>query len=103
MRNISVMGKKPFTIGFRLAGVMNIVWTDGMDESGISGRLDEMCASPETGMVIIEGSEFERIPERDRERFESLAMPVVIPFSESFRNETLRRKISQTIGIDLLG
>jgi vacuolar-type H+-ATPase subunit F/Vma7 len=103
MAKICVVGKKTFTIGFRLAGIRNIVWTDGMDKKQISEKLKELTSNPEIGMIIVEGEEFEKLDLREREYFESLTYPIIVPFSSTFKSETLLKKIIQTIGIDLMG
>ncbi len=102
MKKIYVIGKKAFTLGFRLAGIRNIRWTDGLDGKEISEMLKQLVENEEVGLVIVEGEEFDKIPEREKEYFETLTMPMIVPFSEEFKSETLRRKIIQTIGIDLM-
>ncbi len=102
MKKIYVVGKKAFTLGFRLAGIRNIRWTDGLEGKEIAALLKQLTEDEKAGLIIIEGEEFEKIPEREKEYFETLTMPMIVPFSEEFKSETLRKKIIQTIGIDLM-
>lgn len=102
MKKIYVFGKKSFTLGFEIAGIRNVKYTDGLSGEDISKMLKEIVEKEDTGIVIIEGEEFEKLSQRDKEYFETLIFPMVIPFSEQFKSETLRKKIIQTIGIDLM-
>lgn len=103
MKKIYVIGKKSFTLGFRLAGIRNVVWTDGLSKEEISQTLRNIVENENAGIIIVEGEDFEKLSERDKEYFETLSFPMIIPFSEEFKSETLRKKIIETVGIDLMG
>ncbi len=102
MKKIYVMGKKSFTLGFEVAGIRNVKYTDGLKGNEIANLLKEIVENGDAGIVIVEGEEFEKLSERDKEFFETLIFPLVTPFSEQFKSETLRKKIIQTVGIDLM-
>ncbi|HIQ50191.1 MAG TPA: hypothetical protein EYH56_03285 [Nanoarchaeota archaeon] len=102
MKKIYVFGKKSFTLGFEIAGIRNVKYTDGLSGKEITKILKEVTEKRDAGIIIIEAEEFEKLSQRDKEYFENLKFPIIIPFSEQFKNEILRKKIIQTIGIDLM-
>ncbi len=102
-KKIYVVGEKTFTLGFELAGIRNVVNTENMHESEIFEKLMEIAEKGEAGLVIVEDKVYEKLEKRAKRMLESFKEPLFISFSEKFGSETLREKILQTIGIDLLG
>lgn len=68
--------------GFELAGVSALAAADADEAGSVLRRLVER---PETGVILIEQSLYEALPEPLREQLEHRPLPIVIPFPSPSR------------------
>jgi len=103
-KDVCCVGRKKFLVGFKLAGVKRC-YELGDEEKmceGLKEKLEDLINDASVGLIIVEEKCFNMLEERDREKYESLPMPIVLPLGKKIgASETLRRKIMETIGIDL--
>jgi V/A-type H+-transporting ATPase subunit F len=102
-KSIYVVGNPEFMLGFRLAGIKNIREVDSTDMDAYIETLDEIVGREDAGLVIVDGSDFEKVPIRKRTELESLRRPIIVTLSKKMvASESLRNKIIQAVGVDLL-
>lgn len=102
-KNIYVVGDSEFVLGFRLAGIKNVVELEGDDANSYEKVLDEVVNREDAGLVIVDASDFNKLSSRKKSELESLKRPIILALSkEIVASENLRRKITQAIGVDLL-
>lgn len=99
--DIAVIGQSEFTLGFRLSGISKVI-----DASGSSEKIDKLFSDAmtdeSTGIIITDNITMDAMSERIREKAEASVKPVVIIVStESTAQETLRKMIIKSIGVDL--
>ena len=93
MKSIAVMGESEFTLGFRLAGIRDVITKDG---------IENVLASREIGIVIIDQTTFDSFDERVQEELTASLQPVFVVLAEEHNQDALRKMIVQSIGVDLL-
>ncbi len=97
MAGIAVVGSDEFILGFRLAGVREII------ERG-SHPMNELRALRQNkgiGIVVIEDAILKSLDAGERQEIEDSVEPVFIPLSTEVEQEGLKRLIKKSIGIDL--
>ena len=103
MKKVWVVGSYDFTLGFRLAGVKDVVEVRHGDVKGFERKLEEIVRREDAGIIIVREEEFNQLPKRKRTALENLTEPIIIPLSEKMGgSEVLRNKIIQAVGVDLL-
>jgi vacuolar-type H+-ATPase subunit F/Vma7 len=70
--------------GFALAGVPSLPANDAVEATHLLERLAE---TPQVGVVLVEESLFDALPDELRRRLERRPLPVVIPFPGPRREE----------------
>ena len=97
MYKITALGKSEFILGFQLAGVT-------VKETGSDPRQDfEMLfEDKELGIIITDVPTIDALPLHFRELTEKKVKPVTVVLSTSTASqETLRKQIQKSIGVDL--
>lgn len=95
---IRALGKSEFLLGFQLAGIKTI------EAKNLVEEFTQLCNDPEVGIIITDNGTFQELPEYLREQIEAKVKPVTVVVStESVAQETLRKKIMKSIGVDLWG
>ncbi len=97
MVKTAVLGSNEFIVGFQLAGIKDIIEASGNPLSDIS-KLKE---KKEHGVVIIEEKIMEGLDKHDRIDVEDSVDPVFIPVSTKVEQDSLKRLIKKSIGVDL--
>ncbi len=98
MYGIAVVGTNEFVIGFRLAGILKTVQTDAKDFlKAVRGVMDDS----EVGILVVDDSLFSQLESSDIYDLERSVRPVVISVSEKGSQDSLRRMIKKSIGVDL--
>jgi vacuolar-type H+-ATPase subunit F/Vma7 len=93
---IIAIGGSEFTLGFRLAGV------DTIETENPKEEFEKAFENPNIGIIITDESTLEQLPEHFREDAESRVKPVTVALSTTAAaQETLRKKIIKSIGVDL--
>ena len=103
--DVAVFGGSEFTLGFMLAGIKQIITIDEKEESRAAAaekKLDELLAEKELGIVIIDDRLLNQMDERTREKVERSVRPVFVPLSTEASQDTLRKMIIKSIGVDLM-
>ncbi len=103
--DVAVFGGSEFTLGFMLAGIKNVVTIEEKEDARAAQaekKLDELLAEKETGIVIIDDHLLKQMDERTREKVERSVRPVFVPLSTEASQETLRKMIIKSIGVDLM-
>ena len=97
MKQISVIGSPQFIIGFQMAGIRNCSEAGSNPLEDIRGIMQ----NKDIGIVIIEEKLLEKIDIADRNYIQDSTSPVFVPLSEVAEQESLRRLIKKSIGVDL--
>lgn len=98
------LATSPIAVGFRLAGVA----TDEVATvDAAARRLEELAGQPDVGVVLMEQSLFDEIPDLLRRRLSRRALPVIVPVPRATREagtsgeeyilELLRRAIGYRV------
>jgi len=102
MKSITVVGDTEFVLGFRLAGIKQIVDVSSYGIKKVEDELVMLLHSKELGIVIIDQKVLEGLNEHLREDIVSSISPVFVAVSETAAQDELRKMILQSIGVDLL-
>jgi len=97
MTKLAVIGGSEFVLGFQLAGIRKTIETrdDAMNQ------IKTLTQDKEIGIVIIDQKTLDKVNENDREDIESSIDPVFIPISTELSQDSLKRLIKKSIGVDL--
>jgi len=99
---LAVFGSPEFTLGFRMAGITKVVDIDESMKSEADKRLLQLMEDKDVGIIIADDKIMAALSERMRERAEGSVRPVTIAVStETAAQETLRKMIIKSIGVDL--
>jgi V/A-type H+-transporting ATPase subunit F len=102
-KNIYVVGSSEFVLGFRLAGIKNVVEIEEVDVNAYMKVMDEIVGKEDVGLIVVDALDFKKLPSGKRAELESLKRPIILTLSkEMVASESLRKKIIQAIGVDLL-
>ena len=97
MVKTAVLGSNEFIVGFQLAGIKDTIEASGNPLDDII-KLKE---KKEHGVVIIDENIMENLDKHDREDAEDSVDPVFIPVSTKVEQDSLKRLIKKSIGVDL--
>lgn len=93
---IIAIGGSEFTLGFRLAGV------DTLETKTPKEDFEKIFENKNIGIVITDEKTLQQLPQHLREEIESRVRPVTVALSTTAAaQETLRKKIIKSIGVDL--
>ena len=95
-KQIAVIGREEFTLGFRLVGVQETHGTDNYPE-----KVRELVSRDDLGIVIAEQEDLEELPARTRKEVRNSVDPVVVPLSQEAEDSNLKEQIRQVIGADI--
>ena len=97
MVQLAVIGSNEFVVGFQLAGIRNVM------ESGNNpyNDLKNFKNNKEIGVVVVEEKMMEGLEIHERQAIESSVDPVYIPISTKAEQDSLKRLIKKSIGVDL--
>ncbi len=94
---VGVIGASEFIVGFQLAGVRDIM----EKESEIMAALREFKARKDIGVVVVDEKLLEKLSHHERKSIEDSTEPVFIPLSTKVEQQSLRRMIVRSLGVDL--
>tara|TARA_Y100000310_G_C20643704_1_gene795401 strand:+ start:1632 stop:1931 length:300 start_codon:yes stop_codon:yes gene_type:complete len=97
MVNITVLGGNEFTVGFQLAGIKETV---EVSDSPIND-IEKLKNRKDIGIVVVEEKIMESLEQHQREDIEDSVDPVFIPVSTKVEQDSLKRLIKKSIGVDL--
>jgi vacuolar-type H+-ATPase subunit F/Vma7 len=96
MARIGVLGGSEFIVGFQLAGIRDTFEVSDNPLEDIAKIREE-----DISVVIIDEGILHKLDEHERLKIEDSINPVFIPLSTEGTQESLRRLIRKSIGIDL--
>ena len=94
---LAVIGSQEFVLGFQLSGIRK---TFEIGKEPLK-EINELRKRKEIGVVVIEEKILEKLDANDRHEIEDSIAPVFVPLSEIAEQESLRRLIKKSIGVDL--
>jgi len=96
---IAVIGSGEFVLGFRLAGIRKTYTAES--EERLKAAINRAMEDPEVGILVMNNSDFERIPVRLRTTLENSIRPTVVAIGGAEGGISLREKIKRSVGVDL--
>ena len=97
MVKVAVVGGNEFVVGFRLAGIRDII---EMSDKAYNG-LKNLKSQKEIGVVVVDEKLMEGLEPHQRLEIEASVDPVFIPLSTKIEQDSLKRLIKKSIGVDL--
>jgi len=100
MNQVAVVGDENFGLGFRLAGVKRTFAVTG---DAYHDKMEQLLEQDtELKIVITNQEQFEQLPQALKFDLETCVNPIFVILSETTKDETMRDKVKQSIGVDLL-
>jgi V/A-type H+-transporting ATPase subunit F len=96
---IAVVGSSEFVIGFRLAGIRRVYASK--DDEKLVEHITTIIGDPGVGILVLKGSDMERLPVRLRMSLEDSVMPTVIAIGGEEGGMSMRERIKRSVGVDL--
>jgi len=97
MVKIAVVGSNEFVVGFQLAGIRDIIEVTG----NYYNELKNLKSKKEIGVVVVDEKIMESLEPHQRLEIEASVEPVFIPVSTKSEQDSLKRLIKKSIGVDL--
>lgn len=97
MVRTAVLGGNEFIVGFRLAGIKETIEVSDQPINDIN-KLKE---KKDIGIVIVDENIMENLDKHQRLEVEDSVDPVFIPVSTKVEQDSLKRLIKKSIGVDL--
>ena len=97
MVKIAVAGGNEFIVGFQLAGIKDII---ELNENYFN-ELKNLKNKKDIGIVIVDEKIMESMEAHQRFDIEDSVDPVFIPISTKVEQDSLKRLIKKSIGVDL--
>jgi len=96
---IAVVGSEGFILGFRLAGVRKTYAAE--TDARLVEQINRVLDDRDVGILVLKGSDMERIPLRLRTTLENSVWPTVIAIGEEEGGLSMRDRIKRSVGVDL--
>ncbi|MBS3096666.1 hypothetical protein J4480_04465 [Candidatus Woesearchaeota archaeon] len=97
MVKIAVAGGNEFIVGFQLAGIRDTIEMTG----DYFNQLKNMKNKKEIGIVVVDERMIESLEPYQRLEIEASVEPVFIPVSTKTEQDSLKKLIKKSIGVDL--
>ena len=97
MVNIAVLGGSEFVVGFQLAGIKEIIEASQEPVKDIM----ELKSRKDIGIVVVDEKIMESLDIHQKQEIEDSVEPVFIPLSTKVEQESLKRLIKKSIGVEL--
>lgn len=97
MVKIAAAGPSEFIVGFQLAGIRDTV---ELKQDAFS-ELKSFKGKREFGIIIVDENVMEKLDPHQRADIESSVDPVFIPVSTRAEQDSLKRLIKKSVGVDL--
>ena len=95
--NIAAAGSSEFVVGFQLAGIRHIF---EMNDDYFK-KLKELKSSNDIGIVVVDEKIMDSLEIHQRNEIESSVEPVFITLSTKVEQDSLKKLIKKSIGVDL--
>jgi len=97
MVKIAVAGTSEFVVGFQLAGIKDVI---EMSNDNFSD-LKHLKQRKDIGIVVVDEKIIEGLEQHQRLDIEASVEPVFIPVSAKVEQDSLKKLIKKSIGVDL--
>ena len=97
MVKVAVIGGNEFVVGFQLAGIRDVIEVT----ENYYNELKNLKNKKEIGIFVVDEKIMESIEPHQRLEIEASVEPVFIPVSTTVEQDSLRRLIKKSIGVDL--
>lgn len=97
MAKLAVVGSNEFVVGFRLAGIRDTIELTG----NYFNELKSLKNKKELGILVVDEKIMESLEPHQRMEIEACVDPVFIPVSAKAEQDSLKRLIRKSIGVDL--
>ena len=97
MLKLAVIGGNEFIVGFQLAGIRDTIEVT----SNYFNELKELKNKKDIGIVVVDEKIMEKLEPYQRLEIESDVEPVFIPLSTKSEQDSLKKLIKKSIGVDL--
>ncbi len=97
MVKTAVLGSTEFIVGFELAGIKDTI---EVSDNPIND-INKFKEKKEHGVVVIEENIMENLDKHEKIDVEDSVDPVFIPVSTNVEQDSLKRLIKKSIGVDL--
>ena len=97
MLKLAVIGGSEFVVGFQLAGIKDVIEVT----SNYFNELKNMKNRKDVGIVVVDEKIMEKLEMHQRAEIEASIEPVFIPISTKVEQDSLKRLIKKSIGVDL--
>lgn len=97
MVKIAAVGGSEFTVGFQLAGIKDTIEVTG----NYFNELKNFKDKKEFGIIIVDEKMMESLDNYQRHIIETSVEPVFIPVSAKTEQDSLKKLIKKSVGVDL--
>ena len=97
MVKIAAVGGSEFIVGFQLAGIKNTIELNNNQYN----ELKNMKNRKDIGIVIVDEKILDNLEPHQRLGIDASVEPVFIPVSTKVEQDSLRRLIKKSVGVDL--
>jgi len=97
MVNVAILGSNEFVLGFQLAGIKETIEVSEKPIQDIEG----LKKREDIGIVVVEEKILDALQQHKRQEIEDSVDPVFIPLSTKAEQDSLKRLIKKSIGIEL--
>ena len=97
MVKTAVLGSNEFIVGFQLAGIKDTFEASSSPIQDINALKNKK----DVGIVVIEEKILENLDKHQRLEIEDSVNPVFIPISTKVEQDSLKRLIKKSVGVDL--
>lgn len=97
MVKLAVIGSNEFIVGFQLAGIRDAIEVTG----NYFDELKNLKNKKDLGIVVVDEKIMENLEMHQRLEIEASVEPVFIPVSTKGEQDSLKRLIKKSIGVDL--
>ncbi len=97
MVKIAVAGGNEFIVGFQLAGIKDVIELSNRSFD----ELKNMKNRKDLGIIVVDEKFMENLDMHQRLELEASIDPVFIPISTKVEQDSLKRLIKKSIGVDL--
>ena len=97
MVKIIVAGTNEFVVGFQLAGIKETIELG----SNAYAELKNLKSRKDLGVIIVDEKIMEGLEQHQRLDIDASVEPVFIPVSARIEQDSLRRLIKKSVGVDL--
>lgn len=97
MVKTAVLGSNEFVVGFQLAGIKDTIEVSDNPMNDINNLKN----NKEIGIVVIDENIMENLDKHQKLEVEDSVDPVFIPVSTKVEQDSLKRLIKKSVGVDL--